>query len=85
MEINLYTKNNCSLCELVKRRLRKWNLKFKTLNVEEDADACGDYYFYYQPQNPKPSLPLIVVDGVAYQAYERDKAYKRLQAHRSGK
>ena len=41
MKVTVYEKNNCVQCEATKRWLRKGNIEFDTVNVEENPEAMA--------------------------------------------
>lgn len=37
--LRLYTKNNCSFCDLMKNKLKNWGYEYEIINIEEDEEA----------------------------------------------
>ena len=35
----VYTKNDCSWCDLMKNRLSEWGYEYSTVNIQEDESA----------------------------------------------
>ena len=54
MRITIYSKPDCHLCDNAKAILKKMNLDFVEINIEEDPDAYEKY---------KWEIPVIFVDG----------------------
>ena len=78
-KITIYTKDNCSSCQLVKRRLREWGYEFTERNIDRNFEALGDYYFYNNGTHNR--TPLIVLDGK--DGLLPEKAYRILKETRN--
>jgi len=37
--LRLYTKNNCSFCDLMKSKLKNWGYEYEVINIQEDEEA----------------------------------------------
>lgn len=37
--LRLYTKNNCSFCDLMKNKLKNWGYEYEVINIQEDEEA----------------------------------------------
>ena len=37
--LRLYTKNNCSFCDLMKTKLTNWGYEYEIINIQEDEEA----------------------------------------------
>jgi glutaredoxin len=55
MKIAIYSKPDCHLCDDAKTILKKLNLDFEEINIENDAEAYEKY---------KWEIPVIFVDDV---------------------
>jgi glutaredoxin len=55
MKITIYSKPDCHLCDDAKAILKKLNLDFQEINIENDAEAYEKY---------KWEIPVIFVDDV---------------------
>jgi mycoredoxin len=78
--IKMYSTTWCGDCVVTKNFLKKHNLPFEEVNIEEHPDAA-DYVM--KVNNGKRSVPTLVVDGEAtsLSGFSRAKFDAFLQKH----
>lgn len=57
MEITLFTTSTCPACNTAKELLKKNEIKFNTINIENGYDEMAEYQYFAS----KHILPLILV------------------------
>lgn len=73
MEVILYTKPGCCLCDTVKSQLDKLRelhpFELREINILEDGDACAKY---------QEEIPVVLIDGrKAFKYHLDEKAFLR--------
>lgn len=72
MNVTLYSKKNCGLCEKAERTIRliqkEIDLDLKIVDIEGDAGAYGDY---------RDRIPVVAVEGKEVAAAPIDEARLR--------
>lgn len=65
MKITVFTKNECGICENVKRWLKWANVPYTEINVEENAEALN-YVKEDLGYQAMPVIEIIDADGIKY-------------------
>ena len=55
--IKLYTQDNCGYCDILKKKLDEWGIKYSTLNISHDQSAKE----YVKKRNHRV-VPILYLD-----------------------
>jgi mycoredoxin len=78
--VKIYSTTWCGDCQVTKTFLRKFNIPFEEVNIEEHPDAAS---YVMQVNNGRRSVPTLVVNGEAtsLSGFSRAKFDAFLQKH----
>lgn len=72
-KVTVYTKYGCPQCEMTKNVLNDLDIKFDTINVEDDAEAME----YVKETLKMMQMPVVVVEGEEpFSGFRPDKLHQ---------
>jgi mycoredoxin len=72
MDLTVYTAPWCGTCRIAKAWLRKHNIAFTEVDIDEDAAAAAELI----KATGKRAIPHFLIDGTWVQPYEPRRGFK---------
>ena len=78
MNITLYIKHGCSLCETAKGKLSEQGLDYNVIEAENGAEEMAQFYYHAE----KGLFPLILIDEKMHEGKDAIIEINRLKKER---